>query len=86
MVLRTFRRFATVMIIYCAYTTSAKICAPERRAVRTRTEPRCLSRVRCPVPWPVGLYHPTERFMNNIIYLVGLVVVVMAVLSFIGIH
>jgi hypothetical protein len=30
--------------------------------------------------------HPTERFMNSIIYLVGLVVVVMAVLSFIGIH
>ena len=30
--------------------------------------------------------HPTERLMNGIIYLVGLVVVVMAVLSLIGIH
>jgi small-conductance mechanosensitive channel len=30
--------------------------------------------------------HATERLMNGIIYLVGLVVVVMAVLSLIGIH
>ena len=31
-------------------------------------------------------FHATERPMNSIIYLVGLVVVVMAVLSLIGIH
>jgi hypothetical protein len=28
----------------------------------------------------------TERLMNGVIYLVGLVVAVMAILSFIGIH
>lgn len=40
-----------------------------------------------------GTYHPitcsrtdVESFMNNIIYLVGLVVVVLAVLSFVGLR
>jgi hypothetical protein len=35
---------------------------------------------------PLCFIQPGEHLMNSIIYLVGLVVVVMAVLSLIGIH
>jgi hypothetical protein len=48
-------------------------------------EPASESRVGPGVNCPVFI-NPGERPMNGIIYLVGLVVVVMAILSFIGIH
>jgi hypothetical protein len=65
-------------------------CAPvePRRALRvccavSACDPPFFCRFFCPY---FSSSHPTESPMNSIIYLVGLVVVVMAILSFVGIH
>ena len=77
----------------------AAIAAEERRlpANGTQLEPstrirwrrlnefRELSRHNC-VRCPQSVYSIGRRIMNGIIYLVGLVVVVMAILSFFGMH
>ena len=82
MVLRTFRRQRRCDDNYCARTgrRASRLSRPHTdgtartvRALVVRFHGR-------------SAQHPTERLMNNIIYLVGLVVVVMAILSFIGIH
>jgi hypothetical protein len=84
MVLWTFRRFATpTTIIACAGRRTA------RQAIRLRTvvvgtrqfTARSLSGSRAAsavIYW--------EHLMNGVIYLVGLIVVVMAILSFVGIR
>lgn len=51
-----------------------------------RSEPRLQEPIRCVVRFALTFAHQQEGHMDSIIYLVGLVVVIMAILSFLGLR